>query len=307
MWYVSKIFIFVFLISYLAIDSYAHQPPLYGKNLGHRGGKKHFSDLPENSLILLEHSLKGGAYGESIQHDPNFKYLELDVRETLDGHLIVFHDRTLIRMAPNKDENRKAYRELMSNPEFVQRTGYKRYKEFRVSDLTLAEIKQFHLRDFPDQFIPTLEEYLLYARQLGLQKPIAIDVKTIQTHKARYRLAAIATNFMREYLQKANIIFEHNYRMIGPLIFFASPWSLKNFAVEDSAQSYRENHGLEWNDTYIPIFYKGRYQGYLMSFEPQTLLFFSKEKSEKKPPTQSVDLEHIIYQEPLSQCATALH
>ena len=91
--------------------------------------------------------------------------------------------------------------------------------------------------------------------------------------------------------------------MIGPLIFFASPWSLKNFIPEDNSQTYWQSHSMELNDTYIPVFYKGRYQGYLMSFEPQTLLFFSEEKSLNQP----VDNEHITYQEPLSQCATALH
>ena len=228
MWYSSKIFIFLFLWVYLAVDAYAHRSLLYGKNLGHRGGYKHFKYLPENSLILLEYALRGGPYGESIQHREDFTYLELDVRETLDGHLVVFHDRYLREMIPNRNRNNKVYRDLLSNTQFMERTGYEgRYKEFRVQDLTLEELKRFHLLDFPDQSIPTLEEYLSHARQFGLYKPLAIDVKGIQTNEAKYLLASIATNFLREYLQKINIVFEGSYRLIGPLIFLASPESLK--------------------------------------------------------------------------------
>ena len=297
MWYTSKIFIFLFLWAYLVTDAYAHRPLLYGKNLGHRGGKKHFEDLPENSLILLEHALKGGTYGKSIQHREDFMYLELDVQETLDGHLVVFHDRYLRRMIPNSKENKKVYQSLLSDIQFMKRTGYEsKYKEFRVQDLTLEELKKFHLRDFPDQSIPTLEEYLSHARQFGLYKPLAIDVKGIQTNKVKYLLASIATNFLRDYLQKINIVFERDYQLIGPLIFLASPWSLRNFVFEDDdTQQYQYSH----ND-YMPVFFGGRYIGYLLVVE-QKLFFF------EEPKTSGVRVERFTYQQPLEPCAVALH
>ena len=198
-------------------------------------------------------------------------------------------------------KNNKTYKRFLSNAQFMERTGYKgRYKEFQIQDLTLEEIKRLHLEGFPDQSVPTLEEYLSHARQFGLQKPVAIDVKTIQTHRTKYLLASIAINFIREYLQKANIIFERGHQMIEPLIFIASPRSLKNFI--DNSRNYWQNHEVE-NDIYIPVFYKGRYKGYLMIFEPETLLFFSKENEEEL----SNQPHHITYQEPLSQCAIALH
>ena len=296
---ISTIFIFVFLWAYLATDSYAYQRS-YTNNLGHRGGKKHFKELPENSLILLEHALKGGPYGNSIQYHVNFKYLELDVRETLDGHLIVFHDRNLARMVPNRGKNKKTYRNLLSNPKFIERTGYRKYKEFQVSDLTLEEIKRFHLRGFPNQSIPTLEEYLSHARQFGLQKPIAIDIKAI-TDKAKLLLNAMATAFLREYLNKVHIIHEYDYEMIAPLVFLASPYIFKNFAQSDEYVSY-----LAQSDSseLIPIFYKGRYKGYLLTHE-QNLLFFNRGRSTISP-IDSVETHIAAYQSP-SQCATALH
>ena len=302
MWRIFKILIFITFLTPLAVNSYAQQDS-YTHNLGHRGGSKHFTELPENSLILLEHSLRGGPYGESIQHHPDFQYLELDVRETLDHHLVVFHDKYLREMIPNSGKNNKTYKRFLSNTQFMERTGYKsRYREFQIQDLTLEEIKKFHLKGFPDQSVPTLEEYLSHARQFGLQKPVAIDVKTIQTHRTKYLLAAIATNFIREYLQKANIIFERGHQMIEPLIFIASPRSLKNFIPKDNSRNYWQNHEAE-NGIYIPVFHKGKHQGYLISFESETLLFFSEERSSN----QSVNHEYITHQEPLNQCATALH
>ena len=298
MWYIFKIFIFFAFLWVLTTDSYARQHS-YTNNLGHRGGKKYFQDLPENSLILLEHALRGGPYGKSIQYHVNFKYLELDVRETLDGHLIVFHDRNLARMVRNRGKNKKVYRDLLSNAQFVERTGYRKYKEFQVSDLTLEEIKRFHLREFPDQSIPTLEEYLSHAQQFGLQKPIAIDIKAI-TDKTKPLLSAMATSFLREYLNKVYIIREYDYDMIEPLVFLASPHIFKNFTQPDQQISYLE---LSGSNEFIPVFYKGRHKGYVLTVE-QSLLFLNEERSTTSPDRPEA---HTIYQEPLSQCASALH
>ncbi len=300
MWYIFKVFISVFLLVHLAIDSYAQQHS-YRNNLGHRGGKSHFEHLPENSLIILEHALRGGPYGRTIQYHKKFKYLELDVQETLDGHLVVFHDRYLRRMIPNRKENNKTYKSLLSNTQFIERTGYEqRYKEFQVQGLTLEELKRFHLLDFPDQSVPTLEEYLSHARQFDLHKPVAIDVKGIQTNEARYLLVAIAMDFLKGYLNEVYIIREYDYEMTAPLVFFAAPSIFKRFIPSEEQRTAFES--LDTKE-HIPVFYNRRYQGYLLIHE-QDLFFVNAERS----PTLPVDHRiHPIYQEPLSQCATALH
>jgi len=52
--------------------------------LAHRGGSR---EAPENSLAAFSHAV-----------DLGFKYLELDVRATSDGRVMVFHDATLNRV-----------------------------------------------------------------------------------------------------------------------------------------------------------------------------------------------------------------
>jgi glycerophosphoryl diester phosphodiesterase len=54
-------------------------------NIGHRGASLH---APENTLAAFDLALSMGAH-----------YLELDVHTTKDGHLVVFHDEDLDRLA----------------------------------------------------------------------------------------------------------------------------------------------------------------------------------------------------------------
>ena len=50
----------------------------------------------------------------------------------------------------------------------------------------------------------------------------------------------------------------------------------------------------------MPVFFWGKYIGYLMVIE-QRLFFFEEHK------TSSVPVEHFTYQQSLEQCAVALH
>ncbi|WP_165305091.1 glycerophosphodiester phosphodiesterase family protein [Pedobacter sp. SYP-B3415] len=91
----------------------------------HRGGLWH--RFPENSLEAIRAALKLGA-----------DFIEVDVRKTKDGALILMHDQTLDRCTNGKG---------------------------RVSDYTLAEIKGLCLRDKNKRLtsyrVPTLKEALL--------------------------------------------------------------------------------------------------------------------------------------------------
>ena len=76
-------------------------------NCGHKGGYDCMKELPENSLALLNQI-------ETLQRDPNFKYLQFDIRETNDKKLVVFHDKKLRRMLPNVGYNVDVYKKIQS-------------------------------------------------------------------------------------------------------------------------------------------------------------------------------------------------
>lgn len=102
------------------------------------------SGAPENSLLALDHCVRMG-----------IDIIEVDVRRTADGHLVMVHDETIDRTTAG--------------------TG-------RVADLTLAQIRALPLRtglggrnaELTTQVTPTLEEFLNHARGRIL---INLDIK----------------------------------------------------------------------------------------------------------------------------------
>ena len=101
----------------------------------HRGAS---SFAPENSLPAFEKAIKMGCDG-----------IELDVRRSADGHIIVFHDRHTYRMTRVRGNIHK----------------------LNLSDIRSLSLKQ---SDFPTEKIPTLQEILDLA---GKNVLINIDVK----------------------------------------------------------------------------------------------------------------------------------
>lgn len=90
----------------------------YGKEFAHRGLWD--EQAPENSLAAFQKAVDAG-YG-----------IEFDIHKTKDGHVVVFHDDTLVRMCG---------------------------VEGRVEDKTLAELSELRLKG-TDQKIPLLSEML---------------------------------------------------------------------------------------------------------------------------------------------------
>lgn len=115
----------------------------------HRSAPTHGFDtaLPENSLTALERCI---ALGVDL--------VEIDVRRTRDGVLVVMHDKTVDRTTDGKG---------------------------RVSDLTLAQIQALRFKGDPTQAPPTLEAFLRAARgrilvNIDLKRaPLATEAATI--------------------------------------------------------------------------------------------------------------------------------
>lgn len=108
--------------------------------IGHRGAAGH---VLENTLGSIEKAIELGV-----------DYVEIDLRLTRDGHVVILHDTTVDRTTNGHG---------------------------RIKDLTLAQVKRLNTKD--GQHVPTLEEVLkltdgrvglmLELKVRGLAKPVA--------------------------------------------------------------------------------------------------------------------------------------
>ena len=146
----NRLFIAAALLCAVAFGARADEPagkvdPRYHL-LGHRGGVTEEGKHPENSLAALDEAVERGYSG-----------VEIDIRESKDGVLFLYHYATLER-----DYDTKA----------------------RCADLTWAEIQKLRpLR--PDGKAPvSVEEYCRYAQ--GKIKEIMLDIKLDNPSEAFY-------------------------------------------------------------------------------------------------------------------------
>ncbi|MBQ7379465.1 MAG: glycerophosphodiester phosphodiesterase [Clostridia bacterium] len=115
---VLAIFVVVYLILIKPQSVRGVDMTPYGKTFAHRGLWD--QESPENSLAAFRKAVEAG-YG-----------IEFDIHKTKDGHVVVFHDDTLVRMCG---------------------------VEGRIEDKTLEELSELRLKG-TDQKIPTLQEML---------------------------------------------------------------------------------------------------------------------------------------------------
>jgi glycerophosphoryl diester phosphodiesterase len=179
----------------------------FSKNLGHRagGGKgEYYSHLPENSLSALEASLL------ELQYDKDFVYLEFDIQETKDGEVVIFHDKYIRRMISkkqNKEELDQIYSEIGAS--FIKR----KFNLIKIKDLTYEQLMRLHLTDHPSQRVPTLDEYIEKSEELGLIKPMTVELKYLHSSKAKLEVIRKLKEFNNSYMKGADIIFEDDYDM----------------------------------------------------------------------------------------------
>lgn len=144
------------------------------KLTAHRG----FSGVaPENTLVAFE---KAGEYG--------FYATECDVHLTKDGVWVIYHDDNIFRLT----------------------NGYK-----NISDATYSELQEFvidngvNVESYPNQKIPTLEEYLVICKDMGIIPQIEIKSGSVE------KIQEIV-DLLDEYELKENaIIISFNEEMIA--------------------------------------------------------------------------------------------
>lgn len=130
--------------------------------IAHRG--LHNSNIPENSILAFKNAIENG-YA-----------IELDVRQTIDGEIIVFHDINLDRMTN------------------INKT---------VDTQTAKFITSLRLLD-SSEFIPTLEDTL---RFIDNKVPVLIEIKNNQTcGQFESKLNKILSSYIGEYaIQSFNL------------------------------------------------------------------------------------------------------
>ncbi|MCA9321233.1 MAG: hypothetical protein KDB53_10890 [Planctomycetes bacterium] len=161
------------LLMVLAADQLAAQ------NLGHRMGGDVYP--PENTLHCYEIALA------KLQDDPDFHYVELDIQESGDGEIVVFHDTGSIhRMVPQSRHNLGVLRPNSKRTSF---------DEIRIRDLTLKQIQGLVLSEGAG--IPTLKEVLDASVRWGLRKPMLIEIKSLRSDACRNQLLSLVAPYRK--------------------------------------------------------------------------------------------------------------
>ncbi len=111
-------------------------------NVAHRGGMP--TEAPENTLV-----------GYAKAAEMGFDYIEVDVRMTSDGEIVMLHDATINRTARN------------ANGSIVSGT-------VNIADITLEQAKQYVFcgslyETYPSVRIPTFEETIALCRSVGIK------------------------------------------------------------------------------------------------------------------------------------------
>ncbi|MEM7165572.1 MAG: glycerophosphodiester phosphodiesterase family protein [Planctomycetota bacterium] len=171
--------------------------PLTAKNLGHRMGGDVYQ--PENTLYCYQKALA------ELQDSPEFHYVELDVQETKDGAIVVFHDtKTLKRLVPKSSENMAVLEPLLR---------VKKFGAIRIGDLTLAQVQRLTLAK--NARIPTLKMVLEASIRWKLTKPMLIEIKSLRSDACRSALLSLVVPY-RSRLKVDFLAFPAAFRSSFP-------------------------------------------------------------------------------------------
>lgn len=164
-------------------------------SVAHRGAMP--TETPENTLV-----------GYAKAKEMGFDYVELDVRLTSDGEIVILHDETINRTGRNAD-------------------GSTISSTINISDIALSQAKEYVFcgslyEDYPSVRIPTLEETIALCKSIGIKpwldvyvEPTTAVLDKIYTVLDKYGMRDSAVlgsstyNWVRaitQYYSKANVV-----------------------------------------------------------------------------------------------------
>ena len=158
--------LFVSAVSILVIVGYFRPGLLRGTpNDGHQLGGDISQNLPGNTIECFEAAI--------LNHEskPSYHCSECDIRETADNRLVIFHDWDISNV-PNTAENREALGQPIGQQAII--------------DLTLQQLQSLRLEG--DCHIPTLQQVLDKAVELGPTKPLLLEIKYLHSDQGRHQL-----------------------------------------------------------------------------------------------------------------------
>lgn len=164
--------------------------------IAHRGAS---GNAPENTFASFNLALSG-----------EISLIELDVRKTADGHLVVYHDVTLTRL-----------------------TGVeKRINKVNLNELKKLSVSSRFFKNYPEQKVPTLEEVLIWAQDKYVS--LVLDVKITRIEK---KLTELLLNY--KMLRRVVVIsptrrFEINIRQAIPDVLTARLTNKQNKFTQSS-------------------------------------------------------------------------
>ena len=145
-------------------------------NDGHQLGGDLLAEVPGNTIAAFKIGIR------DYEASPEWKYSECDVRETIDNRLVLFHDWDLSNI-PDSEFNRSVVGEPVGGRP--------------INELTLDQLQTLQL--LGDHRIPTLEEMLQTAAEIGPVKPILLEIKLLHSDTARERMIELAMQYRDEH------------------------------------------------------------------------------------------------------------
>ncbi len=136
-------------------------------NIAHRGFSGQY---PENTLLAFEQAYQAGADG-----------IELDVRLTKDGEVVVFHDPTIDRMTGKKGAV----------------NGYD------LNELTSYPLTHSLEKNQKQQYIPTLSDYLIWAEN----KPILSNIELKNKEDVDNDLVLKVAEVLQKFELEGTVLF----------------------------------------------------------------------------------------------------
>ena len=164
--------------------------------IAHRGSH---SNVPENTLAAYEKAIKEGA-----------DYVEIDLRSTKDGHLVIMHDESVMKMTGKKalvkDLSYSEIKDLKIKPVREKDTTTYRIPDF-VSALNLCKGRINIYLDFKDADVATAYRLI---KEAGMQNSVVVYLNKEEQY-GQWKKVAPHIPLMASLPEKMNDIQLNNF------------------------------------------------------------------------------------------------